>query len=191
MHRDHVRARDALRFPEQMRHMQQVAAEAFQQLMQFKVALKRELVRLRRQHLEVRRQSLGFGELSRNSDQEVFVFAIQARQRANGVARIGPNAKFADPPDVDRDSHNTSVNRGANRKATARGCGLSDGIESLRLSPPPRASPGAKRKAETLPPVPTLPGEYAPADSCRCGCGAPRRSTCPPDASRTPSCRGW
>src|SRR5208337_2237709 len=155
MHRDHVRARDTLRFPEQMWHMQQVAAEAFQQLMQFKVALKRELVRLRRQRLEVRRQSLGPDDLSRDSDQEVFVFAVQARQRTDGVARIGPNAKFADPPDVDRDSHNTSVNRGANRKATTRGCGLSDGLDSLRLSPPPRASPGAKRKAETLPPVPT------------------------------------
>ena len=39
---------------------------------------------------------------------------VQAREGADGVAGVGPHAKFADPPDVDGDPHNSSVNRMSN-----------------------------------------------------------------------------
>src|SRR5271167_2735195 len=114
VHGDHIRTRDALRLPEEMGHVQQIAAEALQEVVQFEVAGKRELVGLGRQHFEIRRQALGSRKLSRNSDKVVLVFVVQTRKRTNGVTRVGPHAELANTPDVDRDPHDTSVNRVSN-----------------------------------------------------------------------------
>src|SRR5208283_5056818 len=80
------------------------------------VASKRELIGLDRQHFKIRRQSLGSRKPSRNSDKEVLVIAVQTRKRPNGVASVGPHAELANTPDVDRDPHDTSVNRTARKE---------------------------------------------------------------------------
>ena len=49
VHGDHVRTRNALRLPEQMRNMQQVAAVLLQNAMQFEIAGDGEFVGLRRE----------------------------------------------------------------------------------------------------------------------------------------------
>ena len=91
----------------------------FRSLVQLEVASNREFVGLCRQHLEVRRQAFGPGELSRNSDEEVFVLAVQAREGADGVARVGSHAKFADAPDIDGNPHEPSVNRNRTQSAAS------------------------------------------------------------------------
>ena len=56
VHGDDVRTWDTLRLPEQMRHVQQVAAVFFQDPVQFEIAGDRELVGLAGDGNEVRRQ---------------------------------------------------------------------------------------------------------------------------------------
>src|SRR5208283_6172718 len=53
VHRDHIGTRNALRLPEKMRDVQQVAAKPLQQLMQFEVTGNRKVIRLRGQRLEI------------------------------------------------------------------------------------------------------------------------------------------
>ena len=55
----------------------------------------------------------------------------------------------------------------------------------------PRASPGARRTAGKLRPVPAPRDGCVPAPPCRRASAALRRSTCPPAASRLLSCRAW
>ncbi len=115
VHRNHVGARNGLRLPEQMRHMQQVAAVMLEDAMQLQVAVDRKLVGMRGNGDEVGRQWLDVAQLSREAEQKVFRALVEARQGANGVAGVGAHAKLVDPPDVDGDAHKFSVNRRAKR----------------------------------------------------------------------------
>ena len=105
VHCHNVRTRYGLRFPEKMRNVQQVATVLFEDSIQLEIAVERELVRMRGNRDEVIGQRLDVAEPSRNSQQKIFVAAIEARECTNGVARVGANAEFIDSPDVDGDAH--------------------------------------------------------------------------------------
>ena len=105
VHGHDIRTRHGLWLPEKMRHMQQIAAMLFQDAIQFEIAVERELVRVRGNCNEVLWKRLSIAKPSGNSQQEVFVGIVEARECTNGVARVGANAEFIDSPDVDGDAH--------------------------------------------------------------------------------------
>ena len=99
-----------LRLPEQMRHVQQVAAILFQDAMQLEIAGDaRTRWAAQGTVMKFGGSDLDTAQLSGNADQEVLVVVIEARQRANGVAGVGADAKLADTANVDGNVHSCSV----------------------------------------------------------------------------------
>ena len=94
-----------LRLPEQVRHVQQVAAMLLQNAVQLQIAGDRELVGLAGNGDEVRRQRLDVAQLAGNADEDVFVLVIQTRQSADGIAGVSPDAELGDAANVDGDAH--------------------------------------------------------------------------------------
>jgi len=102
--RDHVMAWQTARQPEQVWHMHKIAAQAAENGAALHVSAKSVGGR-QCDCLEIFRQLANLGDFLRRAKQEILVFVVSLRQRANDVARIGADAEFVDAANVEGNPH--------------------------------------------------------------------------------------
>ena len=103
---DHVRARDALRDPEQVRNVQHVDALPLQRAMKLEVGGGRIIVVGAFKVREVLGKRPHIVNTAGHAEQEILVLVVQPAQGPHHVTNIGADTEVADTADVDRDLHN-------------------------------------------------------------------------------------
>ena len=129
---DHVMAWQAARQPEQVRHMHEIAPQAAKDCTALHVSAKR-VGRRQGNRLEILRQLANLGDFFSRAKQEVFVFVVPLRQRADDVTRVSANAEFVDAANVEGNPRKEIVTAGCREEDTEARLSRQAGVNTEAL----------------------------------------------------------
>src|SRR5581483_5106378 len=105
VNRHHIAAGQCPGKPEQMRDMDQIAAQAFHNGAKFEVAFG-DSIRFQQRHSgKIGRKRTDFLDFFRRPDQNIFVYTIDPAHGADNIANVSANAELRHAADIDGHSH--------------------------------------------------------------------------------------